>query len=43
MKHLRSEFDYRSSFRFWVRLGEKTRCECGHWFEAVDADPESMS
>lgn len=22
---------------FWVHLGEQKRCECGHWFKAVEA------
>jgi len=25
----------------WVRKGPPTRCECGHWFKAIDADPDS--
>ncbi|KAI6221322.1 Cytochrome c oxidase subunit Vb [Aphelenchoides fujianensis] len=25
-----------------IRKGDPKRCECGHWFKAVDADPESV-
>ena len=25
-----------------IRKGVPKRCECGHWFKAVDADPESV-
>ena len=26
----------------WVRKGNPKRCECGHWFLAVDAEPETV-
>uniref|UniRef100_A0A915BD43 Uncharacterized protein n=1 Tax=Parascaris univalens TaxID=6257 RepID=A0A915BD43_PARUN len=25
-----------------IRKGSPKRCECGHWFKAIDADPESV-
>ncbi|KHN75080.1 Cytochrome c oxidase subunit 5B, mitochondrial [Toxocara canis] len=25
-----------------IRKGPPKRCECGHWFKAIDADPESV-
>ncbi|KAK6038184.1 hypothetical protein COOONC_24310 [Cooperia oncophora] len=25
-----------------IRKGVPKRCECGHWFKAIDADPESV-
>uniref|UniRef100_A0A0N5BSN8 Cytochrome c oxidase subunit 5B, mitochondrial n=1 Tax=Strongyloides papillosus TaxID=174720 RepID=A0A0N5BSN8_STREA len=25
-----------------IRKGAPKRCECGHWFKAIDADPESV-
>lgn len=25
-----------------IRKGTPKRCECGHWFKAIDADPESV-
>ncbi|KAI6182096.1 Cytochrome c oxidase subunit Vb [Aphelenchoides bicaudatus] len=25
-----------------IRKGPAVRCECGHWFKAIDADPESV-
>uniref|UniRef100_A0A914UQT3 Cytochrome c oxidase subunit 5B, mitochondrial n=1 Tax=Plectus sambesii TaxID=2011161 RepID=A0A914UQT3_9BILA len=25
----------------WIRKGTPSRCECGHWFKVIDADPDS--
>ena len=26
----------------WLRKGQPKRCECGHWFKMVDADPNTL-